>query len=351
MDAFLTGAKPGAVSKPRKPQVNEECVPWVEKYRPKKVDELVYQDEVVAVLKKCVTGAALPNLLFYGPPGTGKTSAAVALCRQLFKNADAYKDRVLELNASDERGIDVVRTRIKNFARQTVSTHFSNVTIPGLRIIILDEADAMTSAAQSALRRTMETESHSTRFFLVCNYVSRIIEPLTSRCAKFRFKPLPNDVQKERLKMICEKENVQIDEIAVNELVEISNGDLRKSITLLQSISAAGKPITVDDVREMSGYIPDEMLQRFLSICESPDFQKVHTFVRQFKSQGYGVYQALQQVSDVMVKNPELNAVTKAKIFDKLGEIESFLLDGSSEYLALLNMAVTLQQLFAQSVN
>ena len=119
--------------------------------------------------------------------------------------------------------------------------------------------------------------------------------------------------------MICEKENVQIDEIAVNELVEISNGDHRKSITLLQSISAAGKPITVDDVREMSGYIPDEMLQRFLSICESPDFQKVHTFVRQFKSQGYGVYQALQQVSDVMVKNPELIAVTNAKIFDKVG--------------------------------
>ena len=151
--------------------------------------------------------------------------------------------------------------------------------------------------------------------------------------------------------MICEKENVKIDDVAINELVEISNGDLRKSITLLQSISAAGKPITVNDVREMSGYIPDEMLNRFLSICESPDFQKVHTFVRQFKSQGYGVYQALQQVSDVMVKNLEINAVTKAKIFDKLGEIESYLLDGSSEYLALLNMAVTLQQLFAQSVN
>jgi replication factor C subunit 2/4 len=329
-----------------------EAVPWVEKYRPKKVSDLVSQDEVVALLNKCIQqGADLQNLLFYGPPGTGKTSAAVAACRQLFRNPDAYKDRVLELNASDERGIDVVRTRIKNFARQTVNTHLKNVAIPGLRIIILDEADAMTSAAQSALRRTMEKESHSTRFMLICNYVSRIIEPLTSRCAKFRFKPLPKEAQTERIKLIAGEENVTISDEAINELVEMSAGDLRKSITILQSISCSGKPITPQDVRERSGYVPDEIIKKLVLACESPDFQALYKSLKQFRSEGYGVYQTLLQLSDAIMAKPELSSTTKAKIFRKMGEIEKHLIDGASEYLAILEMTTVIQQQMLESAS
>uniref|UniRef100_A0A915DUV6 AAA+ ATPase domain-containing protein n=1 Tax=Ditylenchus dipsaci TaxID=166011 RepID=A0A915DUV6_9BILA len=289
-----------AKPKPKENQTaeTETTVPWVEKYRPKNVNELVYQDEVVAVLKKCIEGADLPNLLFYGPPGTGKTSAAVALCRQLFKTNEAYKDRVLEMNASDERGIDVVRHRIKDFSRRAVSKM------------------QVGSGAFIALK----SETHSTRFFLMCNYVTKIIEPLTSRCAKFRFKPLSQEAQKERLLYIAQNESVNLEPDAVDELVSISKGDLRKSITLLQSMACASILLKKEDVRETSGYVPDQLT----------------TAVKVFNRQGYSAYQMICQLADVILANSLLQPTQKAKIFNKMGECEQRLLDGAEEFFNFL---------------
>uniref|UniRef100_A0A8C5F6B8 AAA+ ATPase domain-containing protein n=1 Tax=Gadus morhua TaxID=8049 RepID=A0A8C5F6B8_GADMO len=287
-------------------------VPWVEKYRPKCVDEVAFQDEVVAVLKKSLEGADLPNLLFYGPPGTGKTSTILAASRELF-GPQLYKQRVLELNASDERGIQVVRHKVKNFAQLTVAgTRTDGKRCPPFKIIILDEADSMTGPAQAALRRTMEKESRTTRFCLICNYVSRIIEPLTSRCSKFRFKPLANWIQEERLLEICSKENLKYSKEGIAALVKVSEGDLRKAITFLQSAArlVVDQEITEKTIVEIAGDMVDE---------------------------GYAATQILIQLHESIIEQ-DLNDKKKSAITEKMAVVDKCLADGADEYLQLLSL-------------
>ncbi|XP_014091192.2 replication factor C subunit 4 [Bactrocera oleae] len=330
-----TSGAGGPVAERRKPPA-----PWVEKYRPKSVDDVVEQSEVVAVLRKCVEGADLPNMLLYGPPGTGKTSTILAAARQIF--GDIYRERILELNASDERGIAVVRTKIKNFAQLTASsTRPDGRPCPPFKIIILDEADSMTHAAQAALRRTMEKESRSTRFCLVCNYVSRIIEPITSRCTKFRFKSLGDEQIIIRLRHICEIEGVNINENAYKSIVEISGGDMRRAITTLQScyrLKGASNTISTEDLLEMSGIIPENYLIEFLEVCRAGNYSKLEEFVRQIGYEAYSIGQMLEQFNEHVLRCPSLTNKQKALICDKLGECSFRLQDGGSEYLQIMDL-------------
>ncbi|XP_063772420.1 replication factor C subunit 4 [Pseudophryne corroboree] len=332
----------GSDSKRQKP------VPWVEKYRPKCVDEVAFQDEVVAVLKKSLEGADLPNLLFYGPPGTGKTSTILAAARELY-GPELFRQRVLELNASDERGIQVVREKVKNFSQLTVGgTRTDGKPCPPFKIVILDEADSMTSAAQAALRRTMEKESKTTRFCLICNYVSRIIEPLTSRCSKFRFKPLADKIQTQRLMDICQKENVTITNEAITSLVEVSEGDLRKAITFLQSATrlTAGKEITENVITEIAGVISKETLDEVLATCQSGSFEKLETVVKNLINNGHAATQLVNQLHDVILEREALTDKQKAIIAEKLAEVDKCLVDGADEYLQMLSLfAVVTQQM------
>ncbi|XP_039706806.1 replication factor C subunit 4 isoform X1 [Pteropus medius] len=365
-------------------------VPWVEKYRPKCVDEVAFQEEVVAVLKKSLEGADLPNLLFYGPPGTGKTSTILAAARELFgsfflwisqalplkwlgqllalkhpeykqsvwwllqydSRPELFRLRVLELNASDERGIQVVREKVKNFAQLTVSGSRSDgKPCPPFKIVILDEADSMTSAAQAALRRTMEKESKTTRFCLICNYVSRIIEPLTSRCSKFRFKPLSDKIQQQRLLDIAGKEHVKISNEGVSYLVKVSEGDLRKAITFLQSATrlTGGKEITEKVITDIAGVIPAETIDGIFAACQSGSFDKLEAVVKDLIDEGHAATQLVNQLHDVIVENDNLSDKQKSIITEKLAEVDKCLADGADEHLQLISLCATVMQQLTQN--
>ncbi|XP_062869082.1 replication factor C subunit 4 [Trichomycterus rosablanca] len=356
MQAFLKGSTQSV--KPQKDKAGasgsgekrQKLVPWVEKYRPRCVDEVAFQEEVVAVLKKSLEGSDLPNLLFYGPPGTGKTSTILAAARELY-GPELYKHRVLELNASDERGIQVIREKVKTFAQLTVAgTRTDGKSCPPFKIIILDEADSMTNAAQAALRRTMEKESRTTRFCLICNYVSRIINPLTSRCSKFRFKPLGDEIQHERLVNICTKENLKYTKEGIEALVKVSEGDLRKAITLLQSAArlTSEKEVTESIIIEISGVVPPKVIENLLKTCYKGTFEKVEIAVKDMIDEGYAATLILNQLHDIIIEE-KLNDKQKSVITEKMAVVDKCLVDGADEYLQLLNLCSVIMQQAAQS--
>ncbi|KAI6099899.1 P-loop containing nucleoside triphosphate hydrolase protein [Pisolithus croceorrhizus] len=339
--------------------------PWIEKYRPKTIDDVSAQEHTVTVLRKALSSTNLPHMLFYGPPGTGKTSTILALARQLF-GPDNFRNRVLELNASDERGISVVREKIKAFARQTpraqtTDSDGKSYPCPPYKIIILDEADSMTQDAQGALRRIMENYARITRFCLVCNYVTRIIEPLASRCSKFRFTPLDPLSTSSRFTYIAAAERVEISPEVVTSLIDASNGDLRRSITYLQSASRLSSsadpptPITPRDVQEIAGVVPTTVVNdvaRTLGLDVTSNmavdtatptrkgFDAVQKKVKEVIREGYSAAQFLSQLHDLIILHQTLPARQKATCALVIAEADKALCDGADEELWLLEVAM-----------
>eukprot|EP00002_Diphylleia_rotans_P012929 TRINITY_DN2525_c0_g12_i1.p1 TRINITY_DN2525_c0_g12~~TRINITY_DN2525_c0_g12_i1.p1 ORF type:complete len:334 (+),score=88.10 TRINITY_DN2525_c0_g12_i1:49-1050(+) len=324
-----------------------DVTPWVEKYRPKTVDDVAHQEEVVGTLQKSIETGNLPHLLFYGPPGTGKTSTILALARQLY-GPSLYKSRILELNASDERGIDVVRTKVKSFAQFSVSNEKTEgYPCPPFKIVILDEADAMTADAQAALRRTMETHSSITRFCIICNYISRIIDPLTSRCAKFRFKPLEKNVMTDRLRFICMQESVTVGESDLDLVVEVSGGDMRRAVTLLQTATRYGSILEIrEKITEISGLIPGTIVDAIIQAVRSNRFSLIQQKVSQVIKEGFSVQQALLQIFDWVVES-DLKEGQKAGIISKIATADKRLVDGADDSLQLLDVASFMAQTMA----
>lgn len=280
----------------------------------------------------------------------------MAAARQLF--GDFFKERVLQLNASDERGIAVIRTKVKQFAQlKASSTRPDGKPCPPFKIIILDEADAMTHAAQAALRRTMEKETRTTRFCLVCNYVSRIIDPITSRCTKFRFIPLGEEKVIERLRLISEVENLKIEDEALKSIVDVSAGDMRKAITTLQSCcrlkcgtdsTLNDNLITLSDVLEMSGVIPNRYLVDLLNVCRASNYKELEKFTCDIMHEAYSISQFFDQLNDFLLTDDSITNDQKSAIFDKLGECSFRLMNGGSEYIQLMDFGCAMILAFNQ---
>eukprot|EP00326_Haptolina_ericina_P028149 CAMPEP_0181183644 /NCGR_PEP_ID=MMETSP1096-20121128/8535_1 /TAXON_ID=156174 ORGANISM="Chrysochromulina ericina, Strain CCMP281" /NCGR_SAMPLE_ID=MMETSP1096 /ASSEMBLY_ACC=CAM_ASM_000453 /LENGTH=324 /DNA_ID=CAMNT_0023272337 /DNA_START=18 /DNA_END=992 /DNA_ORIENTATION=- len=314
------------------------ALPWIEKYRPKSVDDVSHQEEVVDSLRHIIEQKNLPHLIFYGPPGTGKTSTILAAARQLF--GSDYRQRVMELNASDERGIAVVRNKIKTFAQVAVSSQTGPNTPPPYKLIVLDEADSMTTDAQSALRRTMETYSRVTRFCIICNYISRLIPPIASRCAKFRFKALPHSAMVERLQFIADKEGVCCPKETLLQLTHQSEGDMRRAIQMLQSLHQLyGGDLRPSCVLDISGAVPEDRLGLIFDTCRKNDLDRTQVLVNDFLADGYPVSQLITQMLEFMLK-PEtgFNSVQISKVAMQLAEVDKQLIDGADDYVQLMNL-------------
>jgi replication factor C small subunit len=299
---------------------------WVEKYRPKKLDEVVGQDEITKRLKTYVKARNLPNMLFSGAPGVGKTTAALALAIELF--GEEWEANFLELNASDERGIDVVRGKIKDFAR-------TKALRGDFKIIFLDEADALTKDAQNAMRRSMERYSGVCRFILSCNYSSKIIEPIQSRCAIFRFRLLKEPAVKERLLYISKKEGLTLSDDAMESLLSSAGGDLRRAINMLQSSASIRKNIDAKTLSSATSVILPGQVRRLIELALKGEFLESRTLLRELTME-YGVSGSdlISQIHRELF-NLDLPDEQKIRLVDVIGEYEFRIVEGSNETIQL----------------
>lgn len=300
---------------------------WVEKYRPESLSDIIGQDHITERLKTFVEEQSLPHLLFAGPPGNGKTTAALCVAKELF--GEGWKQNFLELNASDERGIDTIRTRVKDYARTK--------PVGGVpyKLIYLDESDALTSQAQHALRRTMEMYSKTCRFILACNYSSKIIEPIQSRCAVFRFRRLAKEDVASVLRKIAENENLDLKEDGVEAIIYVSEGDMRRAINVLQSASALRGEIGEDVVYQVSATASPGEVRDMMNLALEGEFKESRKKLNDLLiNQGLAGDDVLQQIHkeifDLDIPEP-----MKIKLIDKVGEYDFRLVEGASERIQL----------------
>jgi replication factor C small subunit len=310
---------------------------WVEKYRPQTLEEVVGQEDIVARLQSYVARNEVPNLLFSGSAGIGKTTCAVAIARELY--GEDWEDNFMELNASDERGIDVVRDRIKNFARVSFGGH-------DYRIIFLDEADSLTSDAQSALRRTMEQFSSNTRFILSCNYSSKIIDPIQSRCAVFRFSPIGDEAVADRIREIADEEGIETTDDGVDALVYAADGDMRKAINALQAAAVMGEVVDEEAVFTITSTARPEEIQEMVTRAIEGDFTAARSVLDELLTdKGLAGGDLIDQLHR-SVWDFDLDEQAAVRLMDRIGEADYRIAEGANERVQLeaLLAAIALEE-------
>ncbi len=301
---------------------------WTEKYRPQKIDDIVGQDPIKERLKAYVREKNIPNLLFAGPAGTGKTTVALALAKELAP--DNWKQNFLELNASDERGISIVREKIKDFAK--TSTFGDSLSF---KMIFLDESDALTGPAQHALRRTMERYTGGCRFILSCNYSSKIIDPIQSRCALFRFPKIHREDIKDHLFNIAKMENLEIEEDGFDVLLEYANGDMRKGITMLQAVASSEGRIDSNGIYKVFSIVNPGTIKKILETAIEGNFNAARTELRDLIIKNGLAGSDI--IKDIHKEIFNLNIPDRSKmvLVDKLAEFEFRMVEGSNEMIQL----------------
>lgn len=306
-----------------------EChLPWVEKYRPKTVAEVQGHANIMTVIEKFGGIRGIPHLLFFGPPGTGKTSTILAMARDYYGHH--FRSMVMEINASDDRGIEVVTGKILSF----VQTHsFSGMRV---KLVVLDEADALTAEAQSALRRIMEKSTTDVRFCLCCNYIGKISAPLQSRCTKFRFEGIDRESLKDMALSISSKEDMVFEEGAVDAILDLSKGDARRVINLLQSAKMSRSPLSVDYIYKLTGSPrPSEIDSVMSALSEKPFKDSFCVVMKMVKEKGYAMADIVSELAPRVLSEFAENPVRLGVLLSELSDIEYNLSGGGSDTLAV----------------
>jgi len=320
-----------------KPKPNAATIPFIEKYRPKTLDEVHSHQDLISNVKRMINSGQLPHLLFFGPAGTGKTSTAGVIARQMYGNS--FAQNVLELNASDDRGIDVIRDQVKNFIS---SVGFQVINQDGRKLpkmVILDEADNMTKTAQFALRRMMEEFSSNSRFVICCNYLHKIIMPLQSRCSMFRLAVLPKADVVECIDKVQKAESINLSEEAVGAIVRIAGGDLRKVLNILQACSMKdADEITADDIYLFTGTPTETQLRDMVhTLFNLPLMDAYDTMLRLFDVCGHSLVGVINWLyEEVQLIKMPLKA--RAKIIPAMAEVQSRIEMGANQNVQLLGL-------------
>ena len=351
--------------------IDRQCedIPWAEKYRPKTLGDITQDENIIKLFENYIQTKNMSHLLLYGPPGTGKTSTIRALGRELFK--EHFTNRVIEFNASDDRGINAVREKITGEARKlsTEAPCNDGSTIPAFKIIILDEADAMTDEAQDALRVIIEQYSGVTRFCFICNYISKITDAIKSRCSKVYFKKLTTECMMKKINEIALTENMTLEEKILKSIIEASNGDMRRAIVILQNlkylyayrntinknlsemtmdelklISTIGiknkvsHNITPTDICNIASFIDMKQATQIINkTIKLPSIISINLYVKDIIAMGFPIDNILTQLNRAVLRHSNMTDLQKAQIFKYTSSIFYKIKECGNEYIQLLD--------------